>query len=145
MRLRVRLTEFNASRSGSSTSSTNGDNPHHFNLLRAVRLMPKFTEASVDALFACFERLAKSHRWLSEKLFSFAAASYRCEQLRHCQGGDLQVYAIALEAYRAKFRALRIVAEQTHVEFAGEKREAFRRCLRSEVAADLETLRVHTP
>lgn len=53
----------------------------------------------------------------------------------------LQAYAHVLEVYRAKFHALRIKAEPTHVEFVREKRKPFSHCQRSEEVVHFETLK----
>lgn len=103
--------------------------------------MPTFAEGNIDAFFDSFERMARSQRWPTEQwpaLLQQALTGKAQRTLASLSDEDansndtikaevLSAYALVPEAYRTKFRNLRIKAEQAYVEFASESREALHR------------------
>ena len=113
---------------------------------KTVRLIPAFNEAGVDAYFSSFERLATRLSWLRDQWIFVLQQSFKGKALKaYMTPSDveacsydkvkkqvLQAYSLVPEAYRHKFGRLRKNAEQSHLEVARAKREAFISWCRSE-------------
>ncbi|KAG7165014.1 putative SCAN domain-containing protein-like 7, partial [Homarus americanus] len=123
----------------SNPSNTDGLTPRssfsHFDPARAARLMPTFSEETVE-FFIAFERLATTLEWpikfwhiLLQQAFADSDANdYLC------------IKEEVPEAHRQRFRGLRKKAEQTHLEFARSKREIFSKWLHSKEVSEFDSL-----
>ncbi|KAG7158146.1 hypothetical protein Hamer_G008762, partial [Homarus americanus] len=90
----------------------------HFDPARAARLMPTFSEETVDEFFIAFERLATTLKW-------------PIEFWPICSAGVCRLMPFVPGAYRQGFRGLRKKAEQTPPLNLSSKREVFSKWLHS--------------
>ena len=128
----VHLAELGAARN-------NGSSALIFDLGKAIRLIPTFNEGCVDTFFNSFERLAIRLSWPRDQWTLLLQQNFKGKALKAYMALSdtdacsyekvkrqiLQVYSLVPEAYRQKFRALRKNPEQSHLELARAKREAF--------------------
>ena len=125
-------------------------------VVRNIKLVPKFNEKDVEKFFLHFEKVAENMGWskaiwpmlLQSVLTGKAQEVYSALSIE--QSGDydvvkstvLQAYELVPEAYRQRFRNKRKEVDQTHVEFAREKETLFDRwCSSNEVGSDFDKLR----
>lgn len=115
-----------------ATTETNRD---RFDLAKQIRLVPKFTEESVDEYFSHFESMAVNMEWPQEKwttliqstltgkarrAFTALSAEERADYERVKQA-ILSSYELIPEAYRQKFRTIKKSETQSFREFVKEK------------------------
>ena len=144
----VRLAELQGGRSGGSNVSV------HFDLGRAVKLVPVFNEAHLDDFFSSFERLATRLAWPKDQLTLILQQNLRGKALKaymalsEQDAADyskvkkqvLQAYSLVPEAYRQEFRRMRKLPEGSHLDLARRKREALVRWLRAKEVSTFEEL-----
>ncbi|TKS65422.1 Retrovirus-related Pol polyprotein from transposon opus [Collichthys lucidus] len=109
--------------------------PNTFDVSKHISLVPTFREAEVENYFGAFERIATALRW-PEDVWAIllqcklsGRAQEACSSLSVEDGLDyskvksaiMRAYELVPEAYRQRFRNLRKVSTQTHVDFAREK------------------------
>ena len=142
----VRLAELGAARNNGSSASI-------FDLGKATRLIPTFHEGYVDTFFNSFERLVIRLSWPRDQWTLLLQQSFKGKALKaymalsdsdvcsyEVKRQVLQAYSLVPEAYRQKFRALRKTSEQSHLELARAKREAFVSWCRSKNAESYDQL-----
>ena len=102
-----------------------------FDVIKNLRLMPKFEEKDVETFFAMFERVADVRGWPDEErtlmlqcVFTGKAQEVYssmsvadCKVYKNVKAAVLKAYELVAEAYRQKFRGWRKTGKQTHVEF----------------------------
>ena len=125
-------------------------------VIRNIKLVPKFNEKDAEKFFLHFEKVAESMRWskeiwpmlLQSVLTGKAQEVYSALSIEQSSSYDvvkstiLQAYELVPEAYRQKFRDTKKQADQTHVEFARDKETLFDRwCSSMKVGSDYEKLR----
>ncbi len=148
LRLQIQLGQINHTSLSSITMSS------QFDPSRAVKLIPRFSEDSVEEFFAAFERIADTMKWpveywpilLQQSLTGKALRVYTSLSNSDSKSYEvikrevLKAYDLVSEAYRQQFRKLRKKPDQTHLEFARLKREALSRWLRSKEVSDYSSL-----
>ena len=112
-------------------------------VVRNIKLVPKFNEKDVEKFFLHFEKVAENMGW-SKAIWSMLLQSVLTGKAQEVysalsieQSGDydvvkstvLQAYELVPEAYRQRFRNKRKEVDQTHVEFAREKETLFDTCV----------------
>ena len=110
---------------------------YNFDITKHIRLVPPFQEKEVDKYFLHFEKVAENLNWpkehwtllLQSVLIGKAREIYTqlgVEQSHHYETVKeliLKGYELVPEAYRQKFRNCKKDSNQTHVEFARNKRD----------------------
>ena len=110
-----------------------------FDITKHLALVPHFREAEIDSYFEAFERIATIVRWPQEvwsvllQTRLVGKAREVCASLSMAQSLDygtvketiLRAYQLVPEAYRQRFRSCEKSDNQTHGEFAREKRMLF--------------------
>ena len=110
-----------------------------FNVNTAIKLVPAFDESNVAEFFVAFEKIANKLTWpktmwttlIQCKLIGKAQKIYitLIEDLSadydSVKSKILKAYKLVPEAYHQKFRDLRKIPNQTYVEFAQLKEQAF--------------------
>ncbi|XP_077977779.1 uncharacterized protein LOC144433347 [Glandiceps talaboti] len=118
---------------------------NNFDVTKHIRLVPQFQEREVDGYFQHFEKIAASLKWpkevwtllLQSVLIGRAREAFSALPLEQSSDYDLvkdailKSYELVPEAYRQRFRNIRKLNDQTHVEFAREKERLFDRWLSS--------------
>ena len=136
----VRLAELQGGRSGGGSNVS-----AHFDLGRAVKLVPAFNKAHLDDFFSSFERLATRLAWPKDQLTLILQQNLRGKALKaymalsEQDAADyskvkkqvLQAYSLVPEAYRQEFRRIRKFPDGSHLDLARKKREALVRWLRA--------------
>ena len=126
-----------------------------FDPARNIRLVPPFQEKEVDKYFAHFEKVADSLNWpkdswvlLLSVLVGKAQEIYgslsveQSSNYEHVKEAILKAYELVPEAYRQKFRNYLKYDSKTHVEFAREKENLFKRwCHSKEIGQDFKKLK----
>lgn len=127
-----------------------------FDPTRHVRLVPAFQDKDLDAFFQAFERNAQTLEWpkdqwvllLSTVLKGKAQIAYTSldssENLEYTKVKEaiLKAYELVPEAYRQKFRTLRKLDSQTHVEYVKDKERLFDRWCRARQVTEFTDLDV---
>ncbi|KAK3894302.1 hypothetical protein Pcinc_001925 [Petrolisthes cinctipes] len=144
LRLQLELNKLNISSS---------DTISHFDLVRASKIMPTFSEDTVDEFFCAFEMLAETLKWprgawlillqrsfTGKALRTYTSLPARDISYETVKEEVLKAYALVPEAYRQRFRGIARKYDETHLEFARNKRDAFTRWLRSKGVNSYETL-----
>ena len=126
-----------------------------FEVMKQVRLVPKFEEANVDGYFAHFERTALNLGWpkecwsmlLQTVLTGKAQRAYATLPTENCADYDLvkaavlKSFELVPEAYRQKFWTQRKTENQSYVEFLREKENALDKwCDSKRIDGDAEKL-----
>ena len=132
------------------------DKASAFDPARNIRLVPPFQEKEVDKYFAHFEKVADSLNWPKESwvlllqsvLVGKAQEIYgslsveQSSNYEHVKEAILKAYELVPEAYRQKFRNYLKYDSKTHVEFAREKENLFKRwCHSKEIGQDFKKLK----
>ena len=134
---------------------TRHNSPSSFDINGALKLVPVFKETEVAEFFIAFEKVANQLHWPKDKwttlvqckLVGKAQKVYvtLSEQVSNdydqVKSLILKSYELIPEAYRQKFRELRKIPQQTYVEFAHLKSQAFDEWCRSRDVCDFEKLR----
>ncbi|PIK62099.1 hypothetical protein BSL78_00982 [Apostichopus japonicus] len=116
-------------------------NNSEFDVTKYLRLVPSFQEQEVEAFFNHFEKLANQMNWPSDKWTLLIQTSFtgkaqqiysslsldECADYEHVKKCILNGYELVPEAYRQKFRSLRKLDSQSHIEFARCKSTLFER------------------
>ncbi|KAK3881589.1 hypothetical protein Pcinc_013971 [Petrolisthes cinctipes] len=144
LRLQLELNKLNISSS---------DTISHFDIVRASKIMPTFSEDTVDEFFCAFEMLAETLKWprgawlillqrsfTGKALRTYTSLPARDISYETVKEEVLKAYALVPEAYRQRFRGIARKYDETHLEFARNKRDAFTRWLRSKGVNSYETL-----
>ncbi|KAK3869405.1 hypothetical protein Pcinc_025278, partial [Petrolisthes cinctipes] len=144
LRLQLELNKLNISSS---------DTISHFDLVRASKIMPTFSEDTVDEFFCAFEMLAETLKWprgawlillqrsfTGKALRTYTSLPARDISYETVKEEVLKAYALVPEAYRQRFRGIARKYDETHLEFARNKRDTFTRWLRSKGVNSYETL-----
>ncbi|KAK3885664.1 hypothetical protein Pcinc_010150 [Petrolisthes cinctipes] len=144
LRLQLELNKLNISSS---------DTISHFDLVRASKIMPTFSEDTVDEFFCAFEMLAETLKWprgawlillqrsfTGKALRTYTSLPARDISYETVKEEVLKAYTLVPEAYRQRFRGIARKYDETHLEFARNKRDAFTRWLRSKGVNSYETL-----
>ena len=111
----------------------------------AMRLVPTFDETRIEEFFVAFEKLADKLQWeeslqtvlLQTKCIGKAQDAINALDADQCKSYDtmkkhiLNAYELVPESYRAKFRSLTRINDETYVEFAQKKSKTFQRWLDS--------------
>lgn len=121
--------------------------PHvrRFDVIKASRVVPPFTENDVDGFFCSFERMADQLEWpkchwpvllhtvITGKARSAYAAltSFQCKDYDLVKKVILQSYELVPEAYRIQFRSAHRQTSQSCVEYASDLRLKWERWIRS--------------
>ena len=132
------------------------DRPGAFDPARNIRLVQPFQEKEVNKYFAHFEKVDDSlnlpkESWvllLQSVLVGKAQEIYdslsveQSSNYEHVKEAILKAYELVPEAYRQKFRNYLKNDSKTHVEFAREKENLFKRwCHSKEVGQDFQKLK----
>ena len=110
-----------------------------FDVVRHIKMVPPFQESKIDHYFTHFEKVAENLKWpkehwtiLLQSVFTGKAREiYNQLSVTQCLDYDfvksaiLKGHELVPEAYRQKFRNLRIESGQTHVEFGRQKEQLF--------------------
>ncbi|KAK0132480.1 hypothetical protein N1851_032658 [Merluccius polli] len=138
------------------TSGRHGGNRgSDFDLGRARRFMPVFEEDAVDVFFEMFEKVAKESEWPEEKWpllvqSVMTGKAQRAVAALDCRLGleydplkkaVLEAYGSVPEAYRLRFRELRRLPGETHLDFWRNQEIAMDRWLNSWEAFDYSEIR----
>ncbi|XP_034096305.1 uncharacterized protein LOC117562564 [Gymnodraco acuticeps] len=149
LRLReLELTSYQTQQLGSAQ-------PHDFDVGKYTRFIPVFNEKDVDSYFVLFERVATTFKWpgnmwtvmLQCVLAGKAQEVYTAlseevsRDYEQVKAAILRAYELVPEAYRQKFRGLKIQDCQAYVEFAREKEVLFERWCSSTGTTSLEDLK----
>lgn len=127
--------------------------PRAPDVVRNLRLLPKFNEKDPDVFFSLFERVAQAEGWsdsdqilllqcvLSGKAQeTYASLSNDNLTYKSVKTAVLKAYELVPEAYRQRFRTWEKRANQSHMEFARELTTHFNRwCMASDVG-DFDSL-----
>ena len=111
----------------------------------AMRLVPTFDETRIEELFVAFEKLVDKLQWeeslqtvlLQTKCIGKAQNAInaldadQCKSYHTMKKHILNAYELVPESYRAKFRSLTRINDETYVEFAQKKSKTFQRWLDS--------------
>lgn len=112
-----------------------------FDIVRNLRLVPKFDEREPDVFFSLFERIAELRGWpeadcvimLQSVLTGKAQEAYLalsavdCRSFATVKDAVLKAYELVPEAYRQRFRSWRKSDKQSHIEFARDLTKHFNR------------------
>lgn len=112
-----------------------------FDLVRNLRIVPKFDERDPDTFFCLFERLANGRGWpeadqvvMLQSVFTGKAqeaysALNAVESKSYTTDKEavLKAYELVPEAYRQRFRAWQKSDKQSHIEFARDLTKHFNR------------------
>ena len=133
-----------------------GSKSKNLEVVRNVKLVPKFNEKEVDRYFQHFEKIAITMEWnkeiwallLQSVLVGKAQEIYSALSVEQSSDYEivkariLQAYELVPEAYRQKFRNISKQIGQTHVEFAREKENLFDRwCMSKHVDNEFDNLK----
>ena len=111
----------------------------------AMRLVPTFDKTRIKEFFVAFEKLDDKLQWeeslqtvlLQTKCIGKAQDAINALDADQCKSYDtmkkhiLNAYELVPESYRAKFRSLTRINDETYVEFAQKKSKTFQRWLDS--------------
>ena len=128
---KLRVAELGANGGGNCSSG--------FNLGKASKLVPPFDESAADSFFLNFERTANRLSWPRDQWTLLLQHSFKGKGLRaymalsdadacsyeRVKSQVLHAYSLVPEAYRQRFRALRKTGDQSYLDLARAKREAF--------------------
>ena len=116
-------------------NTTPSDNQNNFDLIKYIKLVPKFNEDDVGKFFVSFEKVANQLKWPKDRwaimlqvvLTNKAQVAYSAlsandsSDYEKVKKAVLRAYELVPEAYRQKFRNLRKEDEQSYMEFARKK------------------------
>lgn len=141
---------------GARASISNACDSHFSlsNLFSCTKLFPAFNKKHPDIFFVVFERTAKivgwpRHTWpllLQHRLVAKVQRAHAALWDEVVSDYDtvmarvLEAYALVPEAYRKKFRELRLMEGQTHFEFPRAKRVALTHWFRTKMAHNFDSL-----
>ena len=131
------------------------ENPNSFDIIKYIKLVPKFSEEEVGKFFVSFEKVANQLKWPKEQwaimlqvvLTGKAQVAYSALSAEDSSDYEivkkvvLRAYELVPEAYRQKFRNLRKGDSQSHMEFAREKERLFEDWYKSRNVEDFNSLK----
>ena len=134
---------------------TSTDSTNNFDIIKYIKLVPKFSEDDVGKFFVSFEKVAKQLKWPKEQwaimlqvvLTGKAQVAYSAlsaddsSDYEKVKKAVLRSYELVPEAYRQKFRNLRKDDGQTYMEFARQKERLFDDWCQSRNVEDLDALK----
>ena len=126
-----------------------------FDVSRALRLVPIFSEDDLDSFFTNFEHNASTMGWPEDKLTILLTANLKgkasiaysnmepVDKISYCKvkAAILAAYEEVPESYRQRFRNLRKKDSETYIEFSRNKSRSFDKWIRSREITEYNQLR----